>query len=259
MRSSTRSSSSSKSSAFSRGIGLALAAALSLGVLTAGAVSSTAAFIGQNQQPASVASEVKTANPHGIVVLERTRATTALAKLAVKGRAPKTGYARELFSDGWGNLGSCDLRNYILARDLVNITWRAGEACIVETGVLKDPYTTKVINFKRGVGTSIKVQIDHVVAVSDAWQKGAQQWKYAKRNSFYNDPLNLMAVDGPTNSAKGDGDAATWLPPNKAYRCAYVARQIAVKLKYQIWVTSAEKTAMAGILKACPGYYLPTK
>ena len=192
-------------------------------------------------------------------IVDRTRATTALAKLAVKGRAPKTGYARELFSDGWGDIGSCDLRNYILARDLVSITWRTGESCTVETGVLKDPYTAKVINFKRGVGTSIKVQIDHVVAVSDAWQKGAQQWTYAKRHNFYNDPLNLLAVDGPTNSAKGDGDAATWLPPNKAYRCAYVARQIAVKAKYQVWVTSAEKSAMSSVLNSCPGYYIPSK
>ena len=226
--------------------------------MTAGAFSSSASATSHRTQIGSATVDSATKS-HGIVVLERTRATTGLAKLAVKGRAPKTGYARERFSDGWGDLGSCDLRNYILARDLVSITWRAGEACIVETGVLKDPYTTKVINFKRGVGTSIKVQIDHVVAVSDAWQKGAQQWNYSKRHSFYNDPLNLLAVDGPTNSAKGDGDAATWLPPNKAYRCAYVARQIAVKLKYQVWVTSAEKTAMSGILATCPGYYLPTK
>ena len=180
-----------------------------------------------------------------------------LNKLAVKGRAPKTGYERSLFGDGWGNLGYCDLRNYVLNRDLTNVTWRSGKSCEVATGTLRDPYTGKTINFVRGVSTSLKVQIDHVVAVSDAWQKGAQQWNSTKRVAFYNDPLNLLAVDGPTNSAKGDSDAASWLPPNKAYRCAYVARQVAVKSKYGLWVTSAEKSTIAGILATCPTQQLP--
>lgn len=180
-----------------------------------------------------------------------------LNKLAVKGRAPKTGYDRDLFGDGWGSIGSCDTRNFILQRDLTNITWRSGETCIVATGVLKDPYTGKVINFKRGVGTSLAVQIDHVVAVSDAWQKGAQAWNYSTRVKFYNDPLNLLAVDGPTNGQKSDSDAASWLPPNKGIRCHYVARQVAVKAKYKLWVTSAEKTAIANVLKACPNQQLP--
>lgn len=184
-------------------------------------------------------------------------APAALNKLAVKGRAPKTGYERTKFSDGWGDIGSCDVRNFILERDLTNITWRSSPDCTVATGTLKDPYTGKVINFVRGVGSSLAVQIDHVVAVSDAWQKGAQQFSYAKRNSFYNDPLNLLAVDGPTNSSKGDSDAASWLPPNKNFRCAYVARQIAVKRKYSIWVTAAEKSAMAGVLTRCPTQKLP--
>ena len=193
------------------------------------------------------------------VVVTATNAAKAVAKLIVKGRAPKTGYDRELFSDGWGKIGSCDARNYVLARDLKSISWRAGETCIVESGVLNDPYTGKVINFQRGRSTSIKVQIDHVVAVSDAWQKGAQKWSYAKRYNFYNDPLNLLAVDGPTNGSKGDGDTATWLPPNKSYRCAYVARQVAVKLKYGVWVTTAEKSAMSTVLSKCPTTSLPTK
>jgi len=185
-------------------------------------------------------------------------AKAALEKLAVKGRAPKTGYARDLFSDGWVDQpGGCDSRNFILKRDLTRVTWRSGEFCIVATGALADPYTGKKINFTRGVKTSLAVQIDHVVAVSDAWQKGAQQATYATRNKFYNDPLNLLAVDGPTNGSKSDSDAASWLPPNKAYRCAYVARQVAVKLKYRLWVTTAEKAAIAGVLTKCPSQKLP--
>ena len=97
------------------------------------------------------------------------------------------------------------------------------------------------------------MQIDHVVALSDAWQKGAQQWDATKRRAFANDPLELLAVDGPTNARKGDGDAATWLPPRKSFRCAYVARQIAVKARYGLWVTQAEHDAMARVLERCPG------
>ena len=185
-------------------------------------------------------------------------ASVVLDKLAVKGRAPKTGYSRDLFSDGWGNISGCDTRNFILKRDLTSITWRSGENCIVATGKLVDPYTGKVVNFVRGVKTSLAVQIDHVVAVSDAWQKGAQQISSQARYSFYNDPLNLLAVDGPTNSSKGDSDAATWLPPNKSFRCAYVARQVAVKAKYKLWVTSAEKSAIQGILAKCPKQPIPS-
>ena len=195
--------------------------------------------------------------PQAAVAASQPLATKVLAKLAVKGRAPKTGYSRSLFSDGWGDVGYCDTRNYILKRDLRSITWRSGENCIVATGVLQDPYTGATINFVRGVRTSLAVQIDHIVAVSDAWQKGAQQMTSANRYNFYNDPLNLLAVDGPTNESKGDGDAATWLPPNKSFRCTYVSRQIAVKAKYKLWVTSAEKDAMSRVLSTCPKQLLP--
>ena len=195
--------------------------------------------------------------PQAAAAASQPLATKVLAKLAVKGRAPKTGYSRSLFSDGWGDIGYCDTRNYILKRDLRSITWRSGENCIVATGVLQDPYTGATINFVRGVRTSLAVQIDHIVAVSDAWQKGAQQMTSANRYSFYNDPLNLLAVDGPTNESKGDGDAATWLPPNKSFRCTYVSRQIAVKAKYKLWVTSAEKDAMSRVLSTCPKQLLP--
>jgi len=107
------------------------------------------------------------------------------------------------------------------------------------------------------VRTSKSVQIDHIVPVSDAWQKGAQQLPSQTRYNFYNDPLNLLAVDGPTNESKSDSDAASWLPPNKSFRCAYVSRQIAVKYKYHLWVTQAEHDAMARVLQGCPNQLLP--
>ena len=186
-----------------------------------------------------------------------TKATALLSKLPVKGRAPKTGYDRDLFSDGWGKIGECDARNFILRRDLKSITWKASPSCTVATGILNDPYTAKKIYFVRGVSTSNDVQIDHVVAVSDAWQKGAQRLSFSQRHSFYNDPLNLLAVDGPTNQSKSDSDAASWLPPNRKYWCSFVARQIAVKHKHKLWVTSAERDSMSRVLKTCPKQLVP--
>ncbi len=172
----------------------------------------------------------------------------SLASLPVKGRAPKTGYSRSQFGDGWQTVNGCDTRNIILARDLTSDT--VDEDCKVTSGVLHDPYTGKTIHFMRGDSTS-DVQIDHVVALSDAWQKGAQKLSYEKRIAMANDPLNLLAVDGPANQQKSDGDAATWLPPNKAFRCQYAQRQIQVKQKYSLWITAAERDAMARVLGTC--------
>lgn len=181
-----------------------------------------------------------------------------LGELEVKGRAPRTGYERAEFGNGWGNAeGGCDMRNVILARDLDEIQY--DEECRITSGILEDPYTATTIQFRRGPDTSQEVQIDHVVALSDAWQKGAQQLDYDRRVAFSNDPLNLLAVDGPINQAKGDSDAATWLPPNRAYRCAYVARQIAVKHTYDLWVTAAERDAKQRVLSRCPEQQLPAR
>ncbi|MFZ2176655.1 MAG: DUF1524 domain-containing protein [Rhodococcus sp. (in: high G+C Gram-positive bacteria)] len=182
-----------------------------------------------------------------------------LATLEVKGRAPKTGYDRELFGQAWtddvtveGGHNGCDTRNDILRRDLVDIVFKPGSRdCAVQTGTLHDPYTGKTIAFVRGSETSTAVQIDHVVALSDAWQKGAQQLDTEARRNFANDPRNLKAVDGPANQQKSDGDAATWLPPNKSYRCTYVADQVEVKAAYGLWVTQAEHDAIARVLQDC--------
>ena len=178
-------------------------------------------------------------------------AKAELGKLEVKGRAPKTDYTRKQFGNGWGKINGCSVREVILARDLTDE--KIDEKCRVLSGVLNDPYTGQTIHFRRGEKSSSKVQIDHVVALSDAWQKGAQQLSAEEREKLANDPLNLLAVDGPANQAKGDGDAATWLPSNKPFRCQYVARQIAVKRRYRLWVTSAEKDTMTQILSSCVG------
>ena len=182
-------------------------------------------------------------------------AVQVLEGLAVKGRAPKTGYTRAQFGDGWESKAGCDTRNIILRRDLADAVFNA--KCQVTSGTLSDPYTGKMIAFVRGETSSQAVQIDHVVALSDAWQKGAQQLSFEMREALANDPLELLAVDGAANQQKSDGDAATWLPANKSFRCQYVARQLAVKKKYTLWVTQSEKDAMINVLRTCPGQTLP--
>ncbi|MDJ0316612.1 GmrSD restriction endonuclease domain-containing protein [Arthrobacter antibioticus] len=190
-----------------------------------------------------------------------TKALEVLKTLPIKGRAPKTGYSRSEFGQAWADVdrNGCDTRNDILNRDLSAKTFKPGTRdCLVLSGVLADPYTAKTIDFIRGSATSSAVQIDHVVALNDAWQKGAQQLTVAQRTAFANDPLNLLAVDGPSNQKKGAGDAATWLPPNKSFRCDYVARQISVKATYTLWVTQAEHDAMARVLEGCADISAPT-
>ena len=149
------------------------------------------------------------------------------------------------------------MRNRILKRDLIDPVLVENNPCLIASGTLLDPYTNTLIPFKRGNASSSLVQIDHVVALSDAWQKGAQALTREQRELLANDPLELIAVDGKTNQAKGDGDAATWLPPSKAFRCPYVARQVAVKLRYHLWVTPAERDAMVRVLHGCPDLGLP--
>lgn len=204
---------------------------------------------------------INTAQATTFVAASEVTASSVLTSLPVKRRAPKTGYDREKLFGDWADPdgNGCDARNDVLARDLTNKVFGTGsDKCLVLSGNLLDPYSGKTFAFVRGQGTSSLIPIDHVVAVSDAWQKGAFKWDETKRVNFYNDPLNLMTTQRALNSQKGDGDAATWLPPLKSYRCAYVARQIAVKAKYSIWVTKAEKEAMQRILKACPNQLLPT-
>uniref|UniRef100_UPI0040495B4B HNH endonuclease family protein n=1 Tax=Candidatus Planktophila sp. TaxID=2175601 RepID=UPI0040495B4B len=178
-----------------------------------------------------------------------------------KGRAPKTGYTRAQFGQTWADVdrNGCDTRNDILKRDLTAEVFKERtRECVVLSGTLIDPFSGEIINFVRGNVSSMEVQIDHVVALSNAWQTGAFKLSIKDRTAFANDPLNLLAVKGRLNSQKRDGDAATWLPPLKSYRCDYVSRQIAVKIRYKLWFTAPEKEAMIRILKSCPEKPLPT-
>ena len=177
-------------------------------------------------------------------------ASEILEKIEVKGRAPKTDYSREKFYGGWPSVDGCSLRQRIIKREFGDSA--VLDECNVVAGEYDEPYTGEHLVFYRREEISKGIQIDHVVALSDAWQKGAQNLTEDERYQIATDALNLLAVDASANSKKSDGDAATWLPPNKRFRCQYVARQVSVKYKYHLWVTEAEKNAISKVLENCP-------
>jgi hypothetical protein len=184
-------------------------------------------------------------------------ALVAVDQLTIKGRGPMTGYDRGRFGNAWAdvNRNACGTRDDILRRDLRHRTVHAGtQGCVITSGTLADPYTGAQLHYVRGHSN---VDIDHVVALGDAWQMGAAHWAAPERVSFANDPLNLLAVSASANRKKGDADAASWLPRARSFRCTYIARQVAVKLKYRLAATVAEQVAMRWVLDSCPALPLP--
>lgn len=218
----------------------------------------------QEIMPESIASEyVDTGEDSGSLSSDQTkqnagenasdslRALTVLSRLEIKGRAPKTGYTRLQFYKSWPDVNGCGLRQRIIKREFGE-TAKLDEKCNVVGGGFIEPYTGKQMIFTTKAEISKSIQIDHVVALSDAWQKGAQNLDKESRFQFATDPLNLLAVDSSANMQKSDGDAATWLPKNNSFRCQYVARQISIKYKYHLWVSQAEYDAMRNVLVKCP-------
>ena len=203
----------------------------------------------ENTGAESEASWNSTERTNGIDDSEKL-AVEVLEQLEVKGRAPKKGYSREEFYGGWPEVDGCSLRQKIIRREFGDSAVLDG--CDVVSGEYDEPYTGEHKVFTEKAQISKGIQIDHVVALSDAWQKGAQQLTAEVRYQIATDPLNLLAVDGSANQQKSDGDAATRLPKNKPFRCQYVARQVSVKYKYGLWVTQAEKDMISKILTNCP-------
>ena len=192
------------------------------------------------------------------IFITTTQVEIIIGTLAVKGRAPKTGYNSDSFGGGWTTTNGCTTRQRILKRDLMQKVIDP-EKCKVLSGILLDPYTNKIIPFKAGTDTDDDIQLDHVVSKSNAWQTGAQQIDQKQRAKFVNDPLNLLATEGTVNREKGESDIATWQPPYKPALCSFAARQALVKLKYDLWLTPPEKATMLKILQDCPDQTLVLK
>jgi hypothetical protein len=168
---------------------------------------------------------------------------------------PCAGYARSQFPDnepsdvssGHQLDGkSLSLRYYVIELDSSGAHIPAGKSESYMTGTLHDQYTGTAITLQHGPDTTA-IQVDHVVALGDAWQTGACRWPSAERRSFAVDVAELRAVDTHDNEVKSDKDAARWLPP--ANRTWYVETQINIKAKYGLGVTAAERSAMTRVLK----------
>lgn len=197
---------------------------------------------------------------------DQVTAAEELAQLKIKPKGDMSGYKnkREELFGNWrsgdkatdvamaGN--GCDTRNDILARDLSNVK-KDGD-CTVTAGRLWDPYGTAdnpyehYINFERGPKSSA-VQIDHLVALGNVWASGGDKLSEQDRLRVANDPINLIAVDGPENGRKQDKDASEWLPHNDRIHCVYAASQIRVKAKYNLTVTQAEHDKLAELITQC--------
>ena len=180
-----------------------------------------------------------------------------LDALPVRGWDRVSDVQRQQFGQAWSDdvnvefgHNGCNTRDDILRRDLKNLAVRPF-TCFAQSGALTDPYTGATIDFVRGPQTSNSVEIDHVVALADAWYKGARSWDPQRRLDFANDPRNLLAVSPKANFDKAFRDAAGWLPPNTGFRCDFVARQVEVKTAYGLWLSAKEKKAMADVLARC--------
>lgn len=166
-------------------------------------------------------------------------------------------YDREgQFGEDWSfdfDRNGCDTRNDILARDMTNTVGSSTDDCTVFSGTLNDPYTGQQINFIRGQGTSNAVNIDHIVPLSYAITVGADQWSYGDRVAFANDPINLLAVDGPTNrNDKGSKSPAEWMvPANPDFACTYAIKWVEVLDTYNLEVKIADQAALASTLTQC--------
>ncbi len=204
--------------------------------------------------------DVGTPAPLPSGVLPPTEARFVLESLTIAEAGPMDGYERScaegdacVFGPAWADVdrNGCDTRNDILRRDLIGDVAREGtHGCVIEYGILYDPYTGQMVEFERGPDSD-EVQIDHVVALADAWRSGAASWPQEQRQWFANDPRNLRATIGEINQEKGDSGPAEWRPPNEEYWCEYAATYVTVKFEYRLTVTPEDADALADMLADC--------
>ena len=161
-------------------------------------------------------------------------------------------YDRDAFGGGWADLDrdGCSTRQEVLARDLTqDRTVRKGRCRAVVSGVLSDPYGGAPLLVR---DASREVQIDHVVALKDAWVSGAYRWSPEKRRRFANDPRNLLAVPSRTNSAKGSRGPAEVEELVRAGRCRYAKTYAQTKRNWKLATTPTDVAALRRALRGCP-------
>ncbi|WP_219470053.1 HNH endonuclease family protein [Nonomuraea rhizosphaerae] len=224
--------------------------------LLAGGVLIVSLFAGTKSTPATAASPLGNASGTlpGLAAIstdvDRAKARALIKDLRVKGRGAGTGYERIRYGDNWADTATgvpyarngCRTRDDLLARDGRDVRYRSGSRCEVVSLRLADPYTGRVIEWSKD--RADEIQVDHVVPLAYAWKMGAPRWPMSRRVDFANDPLNLLPVDGDANEQKDASGPASWLPPQRHIRCAYVTRFAQVALKYDLPVTREDKDTM---------------
>lgn len=156
-------------------------------------------------------------------------------------------YNREKhFGEAWLDVDNngCNTRDDIIKRDLTAVELvKRGTCSVPHAGILNDNYSGETINFLKGTGKGKDggIQIDHIVPLSIAWGRGAQEWSQEERIEFANDPDNLEAVKSAENLSKSDSTPDEWLPSNTEYHCTYVTNYLKVMDKWKLDVTDAER------------------
>lgn len=187
-----------------------------------------------------------------------------LERVEISPRAAREGYDRECGTDqacsfgpawsddvdaAYGHNG-CDTRNDLLQASLTDVEVRTGtDGCVVESGLLADPYTGRTISFTKE--RAYEVQVDHVIPLALSWDMGAADWDLQRRTEFANDPRNLIVADGPANASKSDQGPGEWLPINRSYRCTYLSRYLKVADIYDLPITPADATAVRAAEPSC--------
>lgn len=189
-----------------------------------------------------------TPDPAGLRVLD------VLALVRVEREHPG-GYSRSLF-EHWVDQGyGCDTRQIVLGRDSLTPVQRDPVACFVIAGDWLSPYDGLTLT------SPADVEIDHVVALKEAWDSGAWAWTADRRRAFANDltdPRTLRAVSGASNSAKGSADPSNWLPPVPAARCPYLADWVAIKVRWGLSMDESEAGRIRNVLRdECPEQRMP--
>jgi DNA uptake protein ComE-like DNA-binding protein len=160
----------------------------------------------------------------------------------------RAGYSRDLFPHWADTNGSgCTARQDILRAQVIGLPQvDPFSRCVIVEG---DWYSLfDGVNFS---GSPSELDVDHVVALSEAWDSGASEWTTAQRRIFANDQLNLLAVTASSNRSKGDRDAGEWLPPATSAWCVTGMIMVSVKVRYQLSIDQREKTGLERLLGKC--------
>jgi hypothetical protein len=171
-----------------------------------------------------------------------------LGKVVVRSESHNSTYERVRFRH-WSDLDGdgCRTRDEVLIAESTRSV-RIGSGCNVTAGRWVSWYDDKVWT------DDADVDIDHVVALAEAWGSGASEWSPAKRERYANDvgfSWSLDAVTDDVNQSKGARDPASWLPAG--HRCKYARHWVAIKYRWRLSINSAERTALAAILDGSCG------